>query len=129
MNFEAYINATSENLKKLNNTEFLSRLDRAGEMLLQAIEGGGTILVCGNGGSHADAQHFAGELVNYFTKAHKALSVITLGTNSAVATAWSNDHGFENQFSREIEAYGDKRSVLLGITTSGKSVNINQAFD
>jgi D-sedoheptulose 7-phosphate isomerase len=129
MNFAEYIETTSENLKKLKTEEFLSLLEQAGKMLLLAIESGGTILVCGNGGSHADAQHFAGELVNYFTKKHKALSVIALGTNSAVASAWSNDHGFENQFAREVEAYGDTNSVLLGITTSGKSLNINRAFE
>jgi D-sedoheptulose 7-phosphate isomerase len=54
--------------------------------------------------------------------------VITLGTNQTVTTAWGNDHGFEGQFAREVQAFGDERSVLLGITTSGKSVNLNNAF-
>lgn len=113
----------------LNNEEFLTSFNNAAEILLAALTAGKSILVCGNGGSHADAQHFAGELVNYFTKPHKALSVITLGTNSAVVSAWSNDHRFEDQFAREVEAYGREGSALIGITTSGESKNVNSAFE
>ena len=58
----------------------------------------------------------------------KYLKIITLGTNSTVSSAWSNDHSYQDQFSREVEAYGDIDSVLIGITTSGRSKNINQAF-
>jgi D-sedoheptulose 7-phosphate isomerase len=129
MDFESYLESSRDNLKKLNNKEFHNTFHEAGRMLLGAINDGGSILVCGNGGSHADAQHFAGELVNYFTRKHRALSVITLGTNNAVASAWSNDHGFQEQFSREVEAYGCRNSVLFGITTSGKSQNVNLAFE
>jgi len=129
MDFESYLESSRDNLKKLNNKEFHNAFHEAGRMLLGAINDGGSILVCGNGGSHADAQHFAGELVNYFTRKHRALSVITLGTNNAVASAWSNDHGFQEQFSREVEAYGCRNSVLFGITTSGKSQNVNLAFE
>ena len=129
MDIVNYIESSRENLEKLKNVDFFSSFNESSHLLLGAINNGGSILVCGNGGSHSDAQHFAGELVNYFTKEHKALSVITLGTNSAVASAWSNDHGFEEQFSREVEAYGCENSVLLGITTSGKSKNVNLAFE
>jgi len=129
MDFESYLETSRDNLEKLNNKEFHNAFYEAGRMLLGAINDGGSILVCGNGGSHADAQHFAGELVNYFTRKHRALSVITLGTNNAVASAWSNDHGFQEQFSREVEAYGCRNSVLFGITTSGKSQNVNLAFE
>lgn len=129
MNFKHYLESSIKNLEELDNEGFLAAFNEAGRILLGAIVSGNSILVCGNGGSHADAQHFAGELVNYFTKAHKALSVIALATNSAVATAWSNDHGFDNQFAREVEAYGGNGSVLLGITTSGKSRNVNLAFE
>jgi len=128
MNLKNYINDSISNLEAINNEDFASKFNSAANLLLLAIENGKSILVCGNGGSHSDAQHFAGELVNFFTKEHKALRVITLGTNSAVASAWSNDHSFEGQFAREVEAYGEAGSVLFGITTSGNSKNVNQAF-
>ena len=67
--------------------------------------------------------------MNYFTRKHKALNVITLGANSAVSTAWSNDHSFDDQFAREVEAYGQPNSLLIGITTSGKSKNVNNAIN
>jgi D-sedoheptulose 7-phosphate isomerase len=128
MVFEEYLRSTRDNLLKLESQEFNAAFSDAGKILLKALNEGGSILVCGNGGSNADAQHFAGELVNYFTRKHKALPVIALGTNNAVASAWSNDHSYEDQFAREVEAYGSKISVLLGITTSGKSKNVNFAF-
>jgi D-sedoheptulose 7-phosphate isomerase len=128
MEFNNYINDSISNLEAINNEPFAAVFNSAANLLLSAIENRKSILVCGNGGSHSDAQHFAGELVNFFTREHRALKVITLGTNSAVASAWSNDHSFEEQFAREVEAYGESGSVLLGITTSGKSKNINQAF-
>jgi D-sedoheptulose 7-phosphate isomerase len=128
MEFNKYVDDSIFNLKAMKNEQFAVVFKAAANLLLSAIENGKSILVCGNGGSHSDAQHFAGELVNFFTREHKALKVITLGTNSAVASAWSNDHSFEEQFAREVEAYGEPGSVLLGITTSGKSKNINQAF-
>ncbi len=128
MNFKSYVSDSIANLNTINNEKFDEVFKSAANMLLIAIKNRKSILVCGNGGSHSDAQHFAGELVNFFTREHKALKVITLGTNSAVASAWSNDHSFEEQFAREVEAYGETGSVLLGITTSGKSKNINNAF-
>ena len=97
-------------------------------LIIESVRNNKNILICGNGGSHSDAQHFAGELVNFFIHDHKALNVITLGTNSAVASASSNDHSFEDQFAREVGAYGNSNSLLIGITTSGKSKNVNNAF-
>ena len=128
MDLTNYINDSISNLEAINNEQFAAVFTAAADLLLLAIENGKSILVCGNGGSHSDAQHFAGELVNFFTREHKALKVITLGTNSAVVSAWSNDHSFEEQFAREVEAYGETGAVLIGITTSGKSKNINKAF-
>ena len=128
MEFNNYVEDSISNLEAINNEQFAEVFKSAANVLLSAIENEKSILVCGNGGSHSDAQHFAGELVNFFTREHKALKVIALGTNSAVASAWSNDHSFEEQFAREVEAYGESGSVLLGITTSGKSKNVNQAF-
>lgn len=118
----------------LDNVNALAAKNQGGEFesalncILEAIERGGRILVCGNGGSHADALHFAGELVNFFTKPHRALPVVTLGANSVVSSAWANDHNYESQFAREVEAYGSTESVLIGFTTSGRSRNIIESF-
>jgi len=128
MNFKDYILSSINNLQSINNDQFTEKLNFAASLMLNTIIENKSILVCGNGGSHSDAQHFAGELVNYFTKEHKALRVITLGTNSTVVSAWSNDHSFKEQFAREVEAYGEPGSLLFGITTSGKSKNVNHAF-
>jgi len=127
-NLEEYISASISNLEVLMNKEFNLQFMRAATIILECFAEGGKLLVCGNGGSNADAQHVAGELVNFFTRPHLPLPVITLGTNQTVTSAWGNDHGFEGQFAREVQAFGDEKSVLLGITTSGKSVNLNNAF-
>jgi D-sedoheptulose 7-phosphate isomerase len=128
MKIDEYIEESISNLQSINNPELIGLISETAKLILDSVSNNGNILVCGNGGSHSDAQHFAGELVNYFTRDHKALNVITLGTNSAVASAWSNDHSFEDQFAREVEAYGNSNSLLIGITTSGKSKNVNNAF-
>jgi D-sedoheptulose 7-phosphate isomerase len=129
VNLDHYLNATITNLGLLKNKSFSESFDRAVQIFSETIYKGGHILVCGNGGSHSDSLHFAAELVNYFTIEHRALPVIALGTNGSVATAWSNDHAFEDQFAREVEAYGNSKSLLFGITTSGKSKNVNNAFN
>jgi D-sedoheptulose 7-phosphate isomerase len=128
MKIDEYIEESISNLQSINNIEFVGLISETAKLILDSVSNNGNILVCGNGGSHSDAQHFAGELVNFFTRDHKALNVITLGTNSAVASAWSNDHSFEDQFAREVEAYGNSNSLLIGFTTSGKSKNVNNAF-
>ena len=128
MKIDGYIEESISNLQSIKNPEFSALISETAKLILDSVTNNGNILVCGNGGSHSDAQHFAGELVNFFTRDHKALNVITLGTNSAVASAWSNDHSFEDQFAREVEAYGNSNSLLIGITTSGKSKNVNNAF-
>ena len=128
MKIDGYIEESISNLQSIRNPEFIALISETAKFILDSVTNNGNILVCGNGGSHSDAQHFAGELVNFFTRDHKALNVITLGTNSAVASAWSNDHSFEDQFAREVEAYGNSNSLLIGITTSGKSKNVNNAF-
>ena len=128
MKIGEYIEESISNLQSIKNPEFIALISETAKLILDSVTNNGNILVCGNGGSHSDAQHFAGELVNFFTRDHKALNVITLGTNSAVASAWSNDHSFEDQFAREVEAYGNSNSLLIGITTSGKSKNVNNAF-
>lgn len=128
MHIDKYIEETRFNLESINNIEFINLIEEASRLIIRAFVEGGSVLIGGNGGSHSDAQHFAGELVNFFTRKHKALSVITLGTNSTVSSAWANDHNFKDQFAREVQAYGNAKSIFLGITTSGKSANVNNAF-
>ncbi len=101
----------------------------AAERLARCLVGGRKVLVCGNGGSAADAQHFAAELVGRFRLAERpGLPVLSLGTDGAVLTAWANDCGFENIFARQVEALGQRGDVLLGISTSGRSANVLRAF-
>ena len=98
-------------------------------LCVDALKGGKPILVCGNGGSAADAIHITGELVGRFLKERRALRAICLADNPAVLTAWSNDYSYETVFSRQVEAYGEQGAVLIGLSTSGNSPNVVKAFE
>jgi D-sedoheptulose 7-phosphate isomerase len=97
---------------------------RAAEMIAAAFKSGGKLLVFGNGGSAADAQHIAGELVNRFLQERRALPAIALTTDGGVLTCVANDTGFEKVFARQIEALGMKGDACLAISTSGDSPNV-----
>ena len=111
--------------KLLRNT-----IAEAAQAIVECFESGGKVLVCGNGGSAADAQHLAGELVGRF-KYHDrpGLPAIALTADSAVLTAWGNDVAFDKVFARQVEALGRPGDVLIGISTSGRSRNVIEAFD
>jgi D-sedoheptulose 7-phosphate isomerase len=128
MHLEQYFNEARITLTNSLTNEQDECFNSSLNCILETLRTGGRILVCGNGGSHADSLHFAGELVNFFTRPHRALPVIALGSNSAVLTAWANDHDFDTQFAREVEAFGDSRSILIGFSTSGQSTNVINAF-
>ncbi|MDX2096793.1 MAG: glycosyltransferase [Leptolyngbyaceae cyanobacterium bins.59] len=99
------------------------------EALYTCFQQGGKVLVGGNGGSAADAQHFAAELVGRFQCADRpGLPVLALNADTAILTAWSNDVGYDKAFARQVEAYGRPGDVLLGLSTSGRSRNLIQAF-
>jgi D-sedoheptulose 7-phosphate isomerase len=101
----------------------------ATDALLRAFTTGRKVLICGNGGSAADAQHMATELVIRMTKPGRAaLPAIALTTDSSTLTAAGNDIGFENVFSRQVEALGAEGDVLIAISTSGRSENVNRAI-
>lgn len=87
------------------------------------------VLVCGNGGSAADAQHIAGELVGRFLKERRALNVIALSANAAVLTALANDYDYASVFARQVQAHGRPGGVLLALSTSGNSANVVQAAE
>ena len=113
------------NLLPKFESECISSLAEASEMLTLAFRSGAKVLICGNGGSAADSQHFAAELVSAFSRDLKrpALSAIALTVDTSIITAFSNDFGFENVFARQVEAHGRKDDVLIAITTSGSSKN------
>jgi D-sedoheptulose 7-phosphate isomerase len=93
------------------------------------VKNGNKILTCGNGGSAADAQHFATELVIRYNKERPSIPAIALSSDASVVTAASNDYGYEFVFSRQIEGLGKAGDVLIGITTSGNSKNVHKAFE
>jgi D-sedoheptulose 7-phosphate isomerase len=100
----------------------------AGRRMAASLRGGGRVLTFGNGGSAADAQHLAGELVGRFLRDRAALSAIALTTDSSVVTAIGNDMGYDSVFRRQVEAHGRPGDVAIGITTSGRSPNVVQAL-
>ncbi len=103
-------------------------IEKGVKILIKTLLDGGKILICGNGGSAADAQHFAAELIGrYKDDKRKGLPAISLTTDTSSLTAISNDTGFENVFSRQIQALGRKGDTLIAISTSGKSENVNRA--
>ena len=113
----------------------LARLERscaravasAAEAMIACLEGGGTVYFCGNGGSAADAQHWATELSGRFLVKRPALAAIALTTNTSALTAIGNDYGFEHVFSRQLEGLGAPGDVLVAISTSGRSRNVLEA--
>jgi D-sedoheptulose 7-phosphate isomerase len=101
---------------------------QAAEAALQCLRSGGKLLFCGNGGSAADSQHLAAEFVGHFILDRRALPAMALTTDSSILTAVGNDYGFEQVFSRQIEALGDPGDVAIGISTSGQSANVIAAM-
>ena len=98
------------------------------KLILSAIKNGKKVLIFGNGGSAADSQHIAAELMGRFQKEREAIAAIALTTDSSALTSLGNDYEFEVIFSRQIEGLGNKGDIALGISTSGKSKNIINAF-
>lgn len=101
----------------------------AAELLETSIHSGGKVLLCGNGGSAADAQHFAAELVGRFGRQGDALAAIALTVDTSVLTAVGNDQGFPEVFSRQVEALGKPGDLLIVISTSGRSSNVLRAAE
>lgn len=104
------------------------KIDQAAQMLIDAFAMRRKVLVCGNGGSAADAQHMAGELVGRFQRDRTGLPCIALTTDTSILTACANDFGYEDVFARQVEAMGVADDVLIGISTSGNSANVIKAF-
>ena len=111
----------------LKRHKIIKNLNAVVEIIFNAFSAGNKILLCGNGGSAADAQHIAAELTGRFFKDRTALFAEALHVNSSYMTAVANDYGFEKTYSRLLEAKGDKGDVLIAISTSGNSQNIVNA--
>lgn len=118
--------ATKQDL--LGSANVISIVARVSELLVSALRGGNKILLFGNGGSAADAQHIAAELVGRFAFNRAALPALALSVNSSCVTAIGNDYGFDQVFSRQIEALGRPGDVAIGISTSGNSPNVMTGF-
>ena len=122
----------SENIRNLTelaeDSELLLRVETAIHLVSTALKSAAPLLVFGNGGSAADAQHISGELVGKFNIARRGLNVICLNTNTAVLTAWSNDVDYESVFARQVESHGQTGGVVWGLSTSGNSPSVINAF-
>lgn len=115
-------------LRIASDNEFLIKLEKIGSHMITALKMNRKILVAGNGGSAADAQHFAAELAGKFIHERKGLPVIALTTNSSIITAIGNDFGYEYIFSRQVEGLGQQGDMFVGISTSGNSQNLIRAM-
>ena len=100
---------------------------RAGELLAETLRAGGKVLACGTGGSAADAQHFAAELVNRFERERAPLPGLALTTDTSTLTSIANDYAYDQVFSKQVRALARKGDVLLAITTSGNSPSVLEA--
>jgi D-sedoheptulose 7-phosphate isomerase len=112
----------------LASAEIISLVAKASGILIDALDQGNKVLLFGNGGSAADAQHIAAEFVGRFAFDRPALPALALSENSSSVTAIGNDYGFDTVFSRQIEALGRPGDVAIGISTSGKSRNVIKAM-
>ncbi len=106
-----------------------SPIAKAAGLIIQALKKDGKILACGNGGSAADAQHLSSELLNRFERDRRGLAAVALTTDSSTLTSIANDYAYEQIFSKQILALGNKPDVLVAITTSGNSANICAAIE
>ncbi len=123
------IQAIIEESIKTKRTIPLDAILQVAEKIIHAYQQGGKILVCGNGGSAADAQHMAGEFVNRFKQERRPWPCLALTTDTSILTAISNDYSYDQVFSKQVEAYGQKDDILIGISTSGNSKNIIKAVE
>ena len=104
-------------------------LATAAQMITQCLLGGGKILSCGNGGSAGDAQHFSSEMLNRFEMERPGLPAVALTTDSSTLTSIANDYSYEQVFSKQVSALGQQGDILLAISTSGNSTNVNRAIE
>lgn len=117
-----------ETVQKLLDS-LLPDIEQSGRAICEALSNGNKILVCGNGGSAADAQHIAAELIGYYENQRRSWPAIALTTDTSALTAVSNDLGFEQVFARQVAGLAQAGDVLIAISTSGKSKNVIRAVE
>jgi D-sedoheptulose 7-phosphate isomerase len=116
-------------MKLLEDRSIMEMVAKVTDVVIAAYKAGNKTLLAGNGGSAADAQHIAGEFVSRFYFDRPGLPSIALSTDTSILTAIGNDYGYENLFSRQVQAQGKPGDIFFGISTSGKSPNILKAFE
>lgn len=119
----------SAELKMISAELLAEPIEQAIELMFTALSNGNKILACGNGGSAADCQHFAAELVGRFERERLPLPALALTTDSSIMTAVANDYSFQEVFSKQVQAFGQAGDILLAITTSGNSQGVLNAVD
>ncbi len=119
----------SANIKRMMAQSLADTIVDAAQMILKAYQAGGKVLLIGNGGSAADAQHIAAELIGRFQLERTGLPAIALTTNTSALTALANDYEYDAVFSRQLEALASNKDILIAITTSGTSPNILKAVE
>ncbi len=127
--FDEYLKSSLDVLAATAKELDPARVERAVSAICAALAADKPLLICGNGGSAADAMHIAGELVGRFLTDRRALKAIALSADSAILTAWGNDVGYDGVFARQVEAFGESGGVLLAISTSGRSKNVIAAVE
>jgi phosphoheptose isomerase len=125
--FRDAIAAATETLRSLSSLE--GQMVEAADLIEQCLRAGNKLLVCGNGGSAADAAHFATELVVRFARDRRAQPAICLASDGGLLTAAANDYGFNEIFARQVAAFGQPGDALICLTTSGKSKNVVRALE
>ena len=118
-----------DDLKRLLDGLKFKDVEQVALLIVSSIRSGGKLMVCGNGGSAADAQHMVAEFVNRFLKERKPLPAISLTTDTSNLTSIANDYSFDYVFSKQVEAIGKSGDVLMGISTSGNSKNVLNAIE
>ena len=126
MSFEASLAETTRTLQAL--TSLRPAIDRAGEMILATLRRGGKLLLCGNGGSAAEAAHFATELVGRYAKMRRSLPAVALSSDGSLVTCIGNDFGYEQVFARQISGLAQPGDLVVVLTSSGNSANIVAAL-
>lgn len=122
--FAKLFDEVAANMAAVAASPYVTGIERAVDVIHAAFTSGHKLLVFGNGGSSADAQHLTAEFVGRFVAERRPLPAIALTTNQAILTAWSNDYSFEDVFARQVEALGTAGDVACGISTSGTSPNV-----
>ncbi len=124
---KSYIEENIETKKRILESQ-VDDISKIVEKVIDCLKNGNKILICGNGGSAADSQHFAAELIGRYKLERDSLPAIALTTDTSILTAIGNDYGYDKVFSKQVEGLGKKGDILFGISTSGNSPNILKAY-